>query len=51
MVLPDGKHIVDVVAGKPGPKSDVKLYRESRKWFDSSQKFNGDKAICWRIIN
>ncbi|MEL6457883.1 MAG: transposase family protein [Cyanobacteria bacterium J06621_15] len=44
IVLPDGKDIVDVVAGKPGPKSDVKLYRESRKGFDSNQKFNGDKA-------
>ena len=44
IVIPDGKDIVDVVAGKPGPKSDVKLYRESRKGFDSNQKFNGDKA-------
>jgi hypothetical protein len=24
IVLPDGKDIVDVVAGKPGPKSDIK---------------------------
>jgi hypothetical protein len=42
--LPDGKDIIDVVAGKPGPKSDVKLFRESRKRFDPNQKFNGDKA-------
>lgn len=32
------------MAGKPGPKSDVKLFRESRKGFDLNQKFNGDKA-------
>ncbi|MGD1909330.1 MAG: transposase family protein [Rivularia sp. (in: cyanobacteria)] len=44
IVLPDGKDIVDVVAGKPGPKSDVKLFRESRKGFAKNQKFNGDKA-------
>lgn len=42
--MPDGKDIIDVVAGKPGPKSDVKLFRESRKRFDPNQKFNGDKA-------
>ncbi|MEM1392189.1 MAG: transposase family protein [Cyanobacteria bacterium P01_D01_bin.116] len=30
IVLPNGKDIVDVIAGKPGPKSDVKLFRESR---------------------
>ena len=44
IVLPDGKDIIDVVAGKPGPKSDVKLFRESRKGFEPNQKFNGDKA-------
>ena len=44
IVLPNGKDIVDVVAGKPGPKSDVKLFRESRKGFEKNQKFNGDKA-------
>ena len=43
IVLPNGKDIVDVVAGKPGPKSDVKLFRESRKGFEKNQKFNGDK--------
>ncbi|MEB3215619.1 MAG: transposase family protein [Nostocales cyanobacterium 94392] len=51
IVLPLGKDIVDVIAGKPGPKSDVKLFRESRKGFDKNQKFNGDKAICWRRID
>ena len=44
IVLQDGKDIIDVVAGKSGPKSDVKLFRESRKEFAPNQKFNGDKA-------
>ncbi|WP_239641482.1 hypothetical protein [Cylindrospermopsis raciborskii] len=44
MVLPNGKDIVDVVAGKPGPKSDVNLFRETRNIFDKKQKFSGDKA-------
>ncbi|MEM9927698.1 MAG: transposase family protein [Cyanobacteria bacterium P01_D01_bin.50] len=44
IVLPDGKDIVDIVADKPGPKSDIKLFREHKKEFDSIQKFQGDKA-------
>jgi hypothetical protein len=28
IVMPDGRDIVDVVAGKPGPKSDLTLFRE-----------------------
>ena len=50
IVLPDGKDIVDVIAGKPGPKSDINLFRrayserESHSRFDSKQKFSGDKA-------
>jgi len=44
IVLPNGKDIVDVVAGKPGPKSDINLFRETKKEFDYRQKFNGDKA-------
>ena len=44
IVLPDGKDIVDIVADKPGPKSDIKLFREQRKGFDPKQKFQGDKA-------
>jgi DDE superfamily endonuclease len=42
--LPNGKDIVDVVAGEPGPKSDINLFRETTKGFDSRQKFQGDKA-------
>ncbi len=44
IVLPNGKDIVDVVAGQPGPKSDINLFRETKKEFDYRQKFNGDKA-------
>lgn len=44
IVLPNGDDIVDVVAGKPGPKSDINLFRERQKGFDSRQRFNGDKA-------
>ncbi len=44
IVLPNGKDIVDVIAGQPGPKSDVKLFRETQNNFDENQKFTGDKA-------
>ncbi|WP_246163376.1 HARBI1 family protein [Brasilonema sennae] len=44
IVLPDGKDIVDVIVGRPGPKSDINVFRESRKGFDPNQKFKGDKA-------
>jgi len=44
IVLPDGKDIVDVVAGKPGPKSDINLFREQQLGFVPRQKFMGDKA-------
>lgn len=33
-----------MVAGQPGPKSDINLFRETKKGFDSRQKFHGDKA-------
>jgi len=44
IVLPNGKDIVDLVAGKPGPKSDISIFSESQKGFDPKQKFRGDKA-------
>lgn len=44
IVMPDGRDIVDVVAGEPGPKSDITLFREYRSEFNSQQKFKGDKA-------
>ncbi len=44
IILPSGKDIVDVVAGVPGPKSDITLFRENRDSFDPKQKFQGDLA-------
>lgn len=44
IILPNGSDIVDVVAGEPGPKSDLTLFREYRSEFDPKQKFTGDKA-------
>ena len=43
-VLPDGQDIVDVIAGVPGPKSDITLFRECQKDFNTNQKFQGDKG-------
>jgi len=31
IVMPDGKDIVDVVAGEPGLKSDITIFREYRE--------------------
>ncbi len=42
IVLPNGRDIVDIVAGAPGPKSDINFFREHQQKFDPSQKFNGD---------
>ena len=50
-VLPSGKDIVDVIAGAPGPKSDITLFREGQLDFDSRQKFQGDKGYLWSCIN
>lgn len=44
IILPDGRDIVDVVAGVPGAKSDITLFRENRDSFDPKQKFKGDLA-------
>lgn len=46
IVLPNGQDIVDVVAGKPGPKSDINLFRENQNYFHDNQRFNGDKAYA-----
>ncbi|BAY23301.1 transposase [Calothrix sp. NIES-2100] len=40
--MPDASDIVDVIAGEPGPKSDITLFRENRDNFDTKQKFQGD---------
>ncbi|MEH1965969.1 transposase family protein [Nostoc sp.] len=42
IILPDASDIVDVIAGEPGPKSDITLFRENRENFDPKQKFKGD---------
>jgi hypothetical protein len=34
-VLPDGKDIVDVIAGEPGPKSDIKSVSVRSEWISS----------------
>ena len=44
IIMPDGRDIVDVVAGEPGPKSDITIFREYRSGFDPQQRFKGDKA-------
>jgi hypothetical protein len=31
IIIPDGRDIVDVVAGEPGPKSDITLFGEYRE--------------------
>ena len=43
-MLPTGKDIVDVEAGKPGKKSDINFFRETQQKFSEKQKFTGDKA-------
>lgn len=44
IVLPKGQDIVDIKIGEKGPVSDIKIFREQQKKFDSNQKFKGDKA-------
>jgi hypothetical protein len=43
--LPQGKDIVDVVAGARGPTSDINLFRQQQQKFDPEQPFEGDKAF------
>lgn len=42
--MPTGKEIVDVVVGKPGATSDIKIWRERQTQLSDNQKFQGDKA-------
>jgi len=39
MIILPSRDIVDVVAGEPGPKSDITLFRENRDNFAPTQKF------------
>ncbi|ACK67946.1 transposase IS4 family protein [Rippkaea orientalis PCC 8801] len=44
IVLPKAQDIIDVVMGKPGPMSDIKICRQTLSKFDVQQTFSGDKA-------
>lgn len=39
IILPKDRDIVDVVAGVPGSKSNITLFRENSDSFDPKQKF------------
>jgi hypothetical protein len=43
--IPEGKDIVKVEVGVPGPTADINLFRKSQAKFDKSQPFSGDKAF------
>ena len=47
--MPLGEDIVDVIAGQPGPKSDITLFRQGKKSFGTNQKFQGDKAYVGEV--
>ena len=42
--LPEGKDIIDVKVGYPGPTADINLFREQQTKFNEQQEFEGDKA-------
>ena len=44
IVMPTGQEIVDVVVGKTGASSDIKIWRERAKELSETQKFQGEKA-------
>jgi hypothetical protein len=44
ITLPEGKDIVDVMVGVPGPTSDISLFRTQQHKFTDEQQFEGDKA-------
>ncbi|GBE93811.1 transposase family protein [Nostoc cycadae] len=43
--MPEGKDIVEVEVGVPGPTADIKLFRQSQPKFDKYQPFSGDKGF------
>lgn len=43
--MPEGKDIVEVEVGVPGPTADINLFRQSQNKFDKSQPFSGDKGF------
>jgi hypothetical protein len=44
VTLPEGKDIVDAIAGKKGPTSDISVFRQQQSRFAAGQGFDGDKA-------
>lgn len=44
ITMPNGKDIVDVEVGFPGPTADINLFRGQQKKFDEQQEFEGDKG-------
>ena len=44
IILPKAEDIIDVVIGKPGPMSDIKICRQTLNKFKTKQTFSGDKA-------
>ena len=44
ITFPEGKDLVDVEVGKQGKASDINMFREQQKKFNSEQKFTGDKG-------
>ena len=44
VTLPSGKDLVDVEVGRQGKTSDINMFREQQKKFQSEQKFTGDKG-------
>lgn len=49
IVLPNGTEIVDVTVGKPGPSSDINLFRARQAEFADNQKFKGDKGYIGEV--
>ena len=49
IVLPNGAEIVDVTVGKPGPSSDINLFRARQAEFADNQKFKGDKGYMGEV--
>jgi hypothetical protein len=49
IVLPNGAEIVDVTVGKPGPSSDINLFRARQAEFADNQKFKGDKGYIGEV--
>ncbi len=49
IVLPNGAEIVDVTVGKPGPSSDINLFRARQAEFAANQKFKGDKGYIGEV--